>query len=312
MSILDETGALERLQFFNGQRLFAEDLQGVEAFNREMRWLHNRSLHQPGIGRGLAVTGRRDEREVKVGPGYALDALGREIVLTREKVEQVPPVAAEEEGQSIFFDLAISYPGDDLLEEAETREGICLPRGVVRRREEPVLCWVRLKRGAAGRLTPTDGTLQREVQEGLRIVLARVDVLECRLRQDVSLAERRSARPARQPYIACGSQLIGTWEGEESPIGDQRLSLTAEINTSSAGFLTMPCYSVRLDGKRVEVVSTDEFERGVVSWVLDSSPNVLEPSPTRFKLNVLLDTQGLKGKAKPWRGWRAVWLGIEG
>mgnify|MGYP001036441712 CR=1 FL=1 len=46
------TQFLERIQFFNGQRLFASDLQALEAFNREMRWLHNQSLHQPGVGSG--------------------------------------------------------------------------------------------------------------------------------------------------------------------------------------------------------------------------------------------------------------------
>src|SRR5512134_1843197 len=115
MGILDETGFVERLSFFNGQRLFDTDLQAIEAFNREMRWLHNQSLHQPGVGRGLAVSGKRDEREVRIGPGYALDSLGREIVLTRERIEPVPPVASDAGGKSVFFDLADSYPDDSLL-----------------------------------------------------------------------------------------------------------------------------------------------------------------------------------------------------
>ena len=44
MSILDQTRFIERQQFFNGQRLFKDDLQTLEAFNREMRWLHNPSV----------------------------------------------------------------------------------------------------------------------------------------------------------------------------------------------------------------------------------------------------------------------------
>ena len=75
MSILDETNFIERLQFFNGQRVSAADLQGIEAFNREMRWLHNTSLHQPGIGSGFAVGGSKGDREVTISPGYAIDAL---------------------------------------------------------------------------------------------------------------------------------------------------------------------------------------------------------------------------------------------
>jgi hypothetical protein len=300
MSILDQTGFIERLRFFDGQRLFAEDLQGIEEFHREMRWLHNRSLHQPGIGNGFAVTGRRDEREVQVGAGYALDALGREIVLTRDRVEPVPPVSSESNGDPVFFDLAVSYPGDELLEEAETREGICLPRGVVRLREEPVLCWVQLRRDFAGRLTPDKAGLRQEIQDGLRIVLARIEVLECRLRQDVSLAERRSARPARQPYLACGSQPL-TWT--ELQVAETLIGLTADVDTSSAGFLTTPCYSVRLDGDRVVT------EGQSTTVVFDSPPNVLAPSPAGFKVNVLVSTT--QGDATPWNDWRAVWMGVE-
>ena len=125
MEFLKETRFIERLQFFNGQRLFASDLQGLEAFNREMRWLHNQSLHQPGIGNGFAVSGKKGDREVTVGPGYAIDAEGREIVLTQTEVEPVPPVAGEEDGSPVVFDLTVSYPDDASLEETERREGIC-------------------------------------------------------------------------------------------------------------------------------------------------------------------------------------------
>jgi hypothetical protein len=109
MGILSETRFIERLQFFNGQRLFASDLQGLEAFNREMRWLHDRSLHQPGIGSGFAVYGKKGDREIKIKPGYAIDSLGREIVLTETWIEPVPPVASEDDGKSVFYDLTVSY-----------------------------------------------------------------------------------------------------------------------------------------------------------------------------------------------------------
>src|ERR1700730_10284061 len=173
--ILAQTQFVERLHFFDGQRLFAEDLQGIEAFNRAMRWLHNQSLHQPGVGRGLAATGAKGATEVTIGPGYAIDAKGREIVLTHDLVTAVPPVAGETDGSSIFFDLAISYPDAASLPEVETREGICLPPGAVRLREEPVVCWVRLARGASGELRPTLPALDLQIKGGLRIVLARAE-----------------------------------------------------------------------------------------------------------------------------------------
>ena len=210
MDFLNQTRFIERLQFFNGQRLFASDLQGLEAFNREMRWLHNKSLHQPGIGNGFAVTGKKGERQVQVDPGYAIDIEGREIVLTQTQLEPIPPVSSEVDGSPIQFDLTVSYPPDEDLEETETREGVCAPQGVVRRKEEPVFCWVQLDRNGQ----PLDPKIKADILTGLRIVLARAEVLECSLNKDVSIAERLSARPASQPYICCGHLDKVDWKVE--------------------------------------------------------------------------------------------------
>src|SRR5918995_6030029 len=108
MDFLNQTRFIERLQFFNGQRLFANDLQGLEAFNREMRWLHNKSLHQPGIGNGFAVSGKKGDREVTIGPGYAIDREGREIVLIRDQIEAVPPTPGETDRTPPFSELRVS------------------------------------------------------------------------------------------------------------------------------------------------------------------------------------------------------------
>jgi hypothetical protein len=210
MGLLDETRFIERQQFFNGQRLFATDLQGLEAFNREMRWLHNQSLHQPGIGNGFAVSGKKGDREVTIGPGYAIDAKGREIVLTETRKEPVPPVAGEADGSPASYDLTVSYPADEDLEEAETRGGICNSHGVVRRREEPEFCWVPLQKDETGRLSAV-GKLGEDIKKGLRIVLARAEVLNCQLDSAPSVAQRRSARPSKQPYIACGEVKPDPW-----------------------------------------------------------------------------------------------------
>src|SRR5262249_11892428 len=146
-----------------------------------------------------------------IGPGYAIDALGREIVLGQDQIEPVPPVAGESDGSPVSYDLTVSYPPDADLEEAETRDGICLPRGVVRLREEPEFCWVRLERDGQGNLHPKNPKLQTDIKDGLKILLARIEVLNCQLNGPVSLAERRSARPATQPYVACGEARPTLW-----------------------------------------------------------------------------------------------------
>lgn len=332
MDMLNQTRFLERLQFFNGQRLFAADLQGLEAFNREMRWLHNQSLHQPGIGTGLAVNGKTGGREVTIMPGYAIDAQGREIVLTENWVEPVPPVANEltDEGDitPALYDLTVSYPDDTQLEEVETRAGICLDRGVVRRREQPVFCWVRLKNDGQ----PKDDTLKQDVLVARKIILARAEILNCQLNKDLSFAQRRSARPAKQPYVACGAvqpdwQLI---KGDEDIVLQATQSsnpiilsfktgagpnveyhpilLTAEIKTDSARFITTPCYSVRLAGERVKEKI----------FIVDGLVEIVDPQPGLFKVQVLIIVQALQSPGTLninidlFDDWQVEWIGIEG
>jgi hypothetical protein len=335
MSILDETRFLERLQFFDGQRLFASDLQGPDEFNREMRWLHNRSLHQPGIGSGYAVNGRKGDREVQIGAGYAIDTKGREIVLIETLVVAVPPVAGDVAGAPMIYDLTVSYPDDADLEVTETREGVCLPRGVVRRREVPVFCWVRLD--ANGQ--PVDPQLKQDVLAGMKLVLARAEVLNCQLDKDLSIAQRRNARPPRQPYIVCGEAQPTKWRlfrlNEDGQVGGDidavapfisPYGLSAEIDTSSALFQTTPSYSARISGPRLMfVVENNERE----DFVVDGLISIRDSRPKSFKVEVLLLVQSLSstGSNIPLVGtepdddpkrlelfsdWRVMWMGVEG
>ena len=275
MSILDETQFVERQRFFNGQRLFDSDLQGLEEFNREMRWLHNRSLHQPGIGTGFAVNAEKGDRQVTISAGYGVDALGREIVLTHPVVQPTPPVAGDGKGNSAFYSLTVAYPDDSELEAVETRDGICQPRGVVRLREEPIFCWVKL-RFQDGKFTAENLMLSKQIEEGTRLVLAQVEILECKLAQKPSLAQRRSARPPAQPYIACGKTGSDIWQPVPGSTADM---IRAVIDTSDAGFITTPCYTARVDrGKEIEASGKLVLPIAVVS----------DPQPDSFTLTVVL------------------------
>jgi hypothetical protein len=328
MGVLDETRFVERLQFFDGQRLFASDLQGIEAFNREMRWLHNRSLHQPGVGSGFAVHGKKGDRTVTLGPGYAIDSRGREIVLTETPIEplQIPPVAGENDGRSVFYDLTVSYPDDADLEEAEFREGICDSRGVVRLREAPVLCWVRLQRDEHGNLLVQSATLATRIVEGLAIVLARIEVLNCQLERDVSTAERRTARLKRQPQVAAGTE-TPEWKFPQDPQLAQvdlaaeptitSLVLEADIDTTSAGFVNTPQYTARIVGDRLISIVIAGVE---IVLLIDAVVTILPGArPTGFTLRALLIGQILYGQGQKvqmdramFGRWQVEWMAVEG
>ncbi len=306
MAVFDQTGLprrgthetqLERQQFFDGQRLLASDLQGLEAFHRQMRELHNRSLHQPGIGNGFAVSGERGDRQVTIGAGYALDSEGHEIVLTASRIEPVPPVASADDGGPVFFHLTVSYPSGDDLEESETRRGLCQTHGTVRLREEPVFCWVRLIRDGTGLLRPADPHLEGDIREGRKIVLARLEIRDCRLEKPPHVAQRRNARPATQPRIVCGRVETPAWTLTEIPGEDDcppnpalAYFLTAPVDTRHAGFLTTPCYTARIDGPRLIDVSalaeadTDEF-------FVDGLISIEKTTPEGFDARVSLVTE---------------------
>lgn len=71
---------VKRLNYFNHQFLTERDFNDEQTYHLEMRRRHNRFLHTWGVVEGLHVE-RKEEREVMVTPGMALDRDGREIVL---------------------------------------------------------------------------------------------------------------------------------------------------------------------------------------------------------------------------------------
>jgi hypothetical protein len=323
MAIIGTTQFLERIQFFNGERLFASDLQALESFNREMRWLHNQSLHQAGVGSGYAVIGKIGDRQVTVSPGYALDSLGEEIILTDPLVLPIPPVADNGSGGSVFYDLTVSYPQDSDLKPSETRVGICNcpPEGVVRLREEPVFCWVRLNDNPTNR-QPLDARLKNLIQTGMFLVLAQVEIFNCQLRQPVSTAQQRSARPPKTPHIASGLATQLQWKqdpkfniGNPSAVlgGVFGVPYTATIDTSAGNFQATPTYTSRLVGPRVY---TDPKLK--IPIVADALMNI--PSATTFPNSFILEIflfaaafdNATANPAAPDPAWDVAWLGVEG
>lgn len=348
MGVLDETQFVERPQFFNGERLFATDLQSVEAFNREMRWLHNRSLHQPGIGSGFAVAGEKGDRGVTVGPGYALDRDGREIVLTRELQLSIPPVTGAENGEPSYFNLTVNYANE--LEETQTRAGVCSPSGVVRRREEPVFCWVPLHCESNSpderveRRCVADEANRKAMLAGEKIVLAQVAVKECSLYERVTLNHRRSARSCRQPHVSGGKTDLSRFEEIElkkflgllSKSAVQASVLVQDLNklnneaksydtvpylflqgtvtTTSGQFLTVPSYMVNVQRRSSKPGEKSNFP--IVAYCIRKE--------TEKQIEVILaiycgspsltDTEQWRHdiKEESIRSWLISWIGVEG
>ena len=290
---------LDRVLFFSGQLLETEDLTDLETSDRELRWLHNRSLHGWGIGAGFAVTGKSGDREVFVHPGYAVDRRGREIILTETRSKVVPAVTGGA-GEAIYM-LTARYQPDAAQKVRERRSGICHPGGNIRLSEEPAIEWKQAK----------------DLKLGLDIVLATVFIRNCQLSRDASAKGRRYARPAQRPYIAAGQTAAAATAWQAWEASGQFLGFTAQVDTASARFASTPHYVAHLAGERYLQSPTPLIAMGM--------PAVTAASPEGFELRVLVP-EGPKGtivNPKELRhpkigleivrqlDWHVIWMGAE-
>ena len=98
MSANQSDPVLERLNYFNGQRLTANDLRTEQGHHVGMRRVLNRSLYSAGIVVGLEVEKAPEDKKdptwkhkVIVRRGLAFDHLGREIFVPEDVLVLVGP-----------------------------------------------------------------------------------------------------------------------------------------------------------------------------------------------------------------------------
>jgi hypothetical protein len=262
---------LKRPAFFNGQRLYADDLGGIHAYHLALHQLHNRALHSYGIAGGLEPTGDRGARSVTVAPGYALDCQGRDLILDEQATLDVPAVAGADDGSPQSYYLTISYLEDEAIT-PETRSGTCNTDGAIRRPEQPLLRW---QEPASSAFRP-----------GIDIVLASATVQNCQLAEPLSGAERRDAIPASQPVVVAGQSVVGQttwalWPPSDDPEA-QHVGIFTRVSTASAGFHTTPNYQARVAGERVFTYGDN------VTAAVDGYVQIANPTPFQFDLRVIL------------------------
>jgi hypothetical protein len=294
---------LDRIAFFPGQRLEAADLAALQRNHRELRWLHNRALHAWGIAVGLAAEGKRGDTTVRIEPGYAVDSVGRELILTETRIKDVPAVAAAPGGGEAVFYLVAAYLPDAKQRISERRAGVCGPEGAVRLGDEPLLDWRR-----AGL-----------VKEGIDLVLAQAWVQHCRLSRPLSLQVRREARLSPQPYIASGQTPVGKTEWTAWKAGDAMIGVEAKVSTSGARFQSTPRYLAHLGGDRYLAAPPGPLVAVPIPAITNVDPGgftlqVLIPELVGPLLNpVALRTQATAPDlVKDALGWHVVWMGFEG
>ena len=102
--------ALERLNYFNGQRLAASDFRAEQGHHIGMRRVLNQSLYSSGVVTGLEVDpDKTNKHRVIVRRGLAFDHLGREIFLPDDVYVTAMGVPSTRKGIVFGNLLVISY-----------------------------------------------------------------------------------------------------------------------------------------------------------------------------------------------------------
>ena len=252
---------LERPGFFEGQQLGPDDLEAIHDYHRELRWLHNRTLHNWGIAVGLSVTGDKGDRIVRIAPGYGVDCDGHDLLLSDEEVLALPAVS----GPATWY-LTASWISDQDLPVTENRQGVCTGPGAVRRAERLRLRWQR----------PMDLNPTSRYRRGLDLILATVQIEGCALAAAASPGDRRYALPETRPFIAAGSTPEGgtPWYFMAGNAGVETV-----VDTSAAGFGRTPVYFAHLVGTRAQIN---------LNRILDGFGSVESATPSGFTFRVLM------------------------
>ena len=100
--------------YFTSQFLVEDDFKAEQAYQVDMRRLHNASLHTWGVVNGLEVT-RGGGSQVSVSAGMAIDKDGREIVLPATRAPQTLDLSTVASGSSVF--ITITFDDKTRLEE---------------------------------------------------------------------------------------------------------------------------------------------------------------------------------------------------
>lgn len=195
---------LDRLNYYNGQRLEAADFRLEQEFHiRVRRWL-NKSLYTWGIAAGLEVMVKEgDPHKVVVSPGMALDIDGREIILLEAREVPVVGNPSQIEGVVSGNYLVIQYQEEKV---AALADGCAVPLkdktgskvawgGPSRVRSEPDICF------------QNDWPYK---EGGQKIVLAQVELDEACAVRHIHTSVRKYAGAA-QP----GEALAYALEGEK-------------------------------------------------------------------------------------------------
>lgn len=258
---------LERLRYWQGQMLRSRDFRDQVAIESQLRWWHNRALHNTyGVSFGLKVIPDNSKNPpivVRVTCGLAYDCFGRELILLKDH----PDVSVPQQSSDEYLVLLIRYKEtSQYLKKNEIGEA-CLPNSCSLFQEELEFQWRPLKS-----FRPTDGVplAQAEYDKNSRGLLSLKSI-------------PMFSRPLARPRIASGATIPGNTAWEKwTESNNVTVGMETRIDTSSAGFTETPNYFAWLQSEEPLWDSDQQ------SFILAPFTNISDPAVDGFKLRLLL------------------------
>jgi hypothetical protein len=239
---------LDRIQFQDGQRLDRDDLAQASRRTAGLLELHGSRGHNVwGVANGLGCSIDKETGAVRLAPGIALDALGRQLINPTTRAVPIPPLP---DGRGAFVCDLLAHWADPGPRAAGGRPGF--------RVEQAQLRWV-----LAGPVPPADRPLPplTGIRPGLDIPIARLLTDDSGSPLAVDTTARPVAHALTRPKIASGRVLQSSVPAEGT-----YANWTMYVSTASAGF--------QYSSSPVYLVSLDAHPFGETASLRDGSPNL--------------------------------------
>jgi hypothetical protein len=281
---------LERFRFWQGQALRAADLRDELRVDDELRWWHDRAVHDAyGVRLGLAVEAVPEAGaplSLQVAPGIAYDGQGRPLLLQEPATVPLPPPPPGPAPTGMLL-VATYRPSSAYLDRGRV-DGVCPRCGRAALGEAPDLGWV-LERG----FDPCAG-----------VALARIASDGGAWALDDGFSPLPT-RPQARPHLHCAVTLPGAspwkaWRGPD-PAQGPALGVEVSVDTSAAGFTQVPHYLAWLRG-------WEPLASRVSALVLT---HVAEPTPTQFLFRVVFAAARPVRQLPSMGAARVLWIGCE-
>jgi hypothetical protein len=254
---------LDRTRYWLGQMLESGNLRGQVSTDLQLRWWHNRALHNAfGIAIGYEATALRDAAGILIGfefePGVAYDCYGRGLILLKRRKILLP-----ENPQAQPVTLVARYRETDSFPDPRQTNGVCLTCCEDSLdQEQPGFVWT------AASPPPDAG-----------VPLVQV-TYPAPTRQPEAQFQLVISEPLSKPYLANGSTVEGGTAWSVWSVDTLRLGLQTDVDTAAAGFSRTPCYFAWLE-------NFDPVAFGAVPNTLIST-HVTQPKPDSFRFRITI------------------------